>query len=156
MAVKTSGIKRVSFLNKGHKHSASGEKNKRAMADGPNEPAPGGDDENAKEATTGRRLFFNLPLPPALLNDEGSPIQTFTRNKIRTAKYTPLSFVPKNLWFQFHNVANIYFLFMVILVVSTPPVPLISRAMETWTEFCFINPTFSLVLPHFWRCKSRS
>ncbi|KAI9245704.1 hypothetical protein BDA99DRAFT_447769 [Phascolomyces articulosus] len=36
-------------------------------------------------------------------------------NRIRTAKYTPLSFIPKNLFEQFRNVANLYFLFLVIL-----------------------------------------
>lgn len=67
-----------------------------------------------------RQLYFNLPLPPELLDDEGNPRHEFTRNKIRTAKYTALSFVPKNLWFQFQNIANIFFLFLVILVVSSP------------------------------------
>lgn len=68
----------------------------------------------------GRKLFVNLPLPDDLVDEEGRPSQQFARNKIRTAKYTPLSFIPKNLWFQFHNIANIFFLFVVILVVSIP------------------------------------
>lgn len=42
---------------------------------------------------------------------------SYPRNKIRTAKYTPLTFIPKNIWFQFHNIANIYFLFIIILGV---------------------------------------
>jgi phospholipid-translocating ATPase len=29
-----------------------------------------------------------------------------------------LSFIPKNLWYQFHNIANVYFLFLIILNVS--------------------------------------
>lgn len=66
----------------------------------------------------GRRLFFNLPLPDDLRSPDGRPLAQYPRNKIRTAKYTPLSFIPKNLWFQFHNVANIYFLFIIILGVS--------------------------------------
>lgn len=36
-------------------------------------------------------------------------------NKIRTTKYTLLSFIPKNLLEQFHRVANLYFLFIVVL-----------------------------------------
>eukprot|EP00041_Stephanoeca_diplocostata_P001543 m.20357 g.20357 ORF g.20357 m.20357 type:complete len:360 (-) comp12127_c0_seq1:3673-4752(-) len=36
-------------------------------------------------------------------------------NKIRTAKYTWYNFLPKNLWIQFHRVANVYFLFMACL-----------------------------------------
>lgn len=69
-------------------------------------------------ASGGRRLFFNLPLPDDARAPDGQQIAQYPRNKIRTAKYTPLSFVPKNLWFQFHNVANVYFLFVIILGVS--------------------------------------
>lgn len=36
-------------------------------------------------------------------------------NKIRTTKYTVLSFLPKNLLEQFHRVANLYFIFIVLL-----------------------------------------
>ncbi|KAH6697629.1 phospholipid-transporting ATPase [Plectosphaerella plurivora] len=68
------------------------------------------------EHEAGRKVFFGLPLPTDLLDEDGKPLQRFARNKIRTAKYTPLSFLPKNLWFQFHNLANIFFLFVVILV----------------------------------------
>lgn len=67
----------------------------------------------------GRRIYFNTPLPDSAKDDDGHPIVHYERNKIRTAKYTPLSFVPKNLWFQFHNVANIYFLFVILLGVRS-------------------------------------
>lgn len=36
-------------------------------------------------------------------------------NKIRTTKYTLLSFLPKNLFEQFHRIANVYFIFIVLL-----------------------------------------
>ncbi|GBP07068.1 Probable phospholipid-transporting ATPase VD [Eumeta japonica] len=36
-------------------------------------------------------------------------------NKIRTTKYTLLSFIPKNLFEQFHRIANLYFIFIVLL-----------------------------------------
>ncbi|KAK0112883.1 hypothetical protein ONS95_014604 [Cadophora gregata] len=62
-----------------------------------------------------RTLYFNIPLPREAVDDEGRPSQHFRRNKIRTAKYTPISFIPKNLMFQFQNVANVYFLFLIIL-----------------------------------------
>ena len=65
-----------------------------------------------------RTVHFNIPLPPAALDENGYPVQHYRRNKIRTAKYTPLSFIPKNLWYQFHNIANVYFLFLIILAVS--------------------------------------
>lgn len=79
------------------------------MGDGP--PSIVGDEEP-------RRVFINTPIPPELLDEDGAPIQQFSRNKIRTAKYTPLIFIPKNLWLQFHNIANVYFLFVTILAVS--------------------------------------
>jgi phospholipid-translocating ATPase len=69
-------------------------------------------------STSGRRIFFNQPLPDDARDEDGLPITQFVRNKVRTAKYTPISFVPKNIWFQFHNIANIYFLFIIILSVS--------------------------------------
>lgn len=133
MTVRSSASKRLSLINRKHKKTASNEKN--ATTGNPNEPhfedpdnpeqnhEVVADDEDEDEDEDddehqGRRLFFNQPLPPDLVDEDGTPIQTFTRNKIRTAKYTPISFIPKNLWFQFHNVANIFFLFLVILVVS--------------------------------------
>jgi phospholipid-translocating ATPase len=73
-----------------------------------------------------RQVFFNIPLPASALDEDGHPIQHYRRNKIRTAKYTPLSFIPKNLWYQFHNIANVYFLFLIILTASIT----ISLAMQ--------------------------
>ncbi|KAK6355385.1 hypothetical protein TWF696_004492 [Orbilia brochopaga] len=64
-----------------------------------------------------RNIYVNVPLPEHEADEEGKPLAQYARNKIRTAKYTPLSFVPKNLWLQFHNVANIYFLFITILQI---------------------------------------
>lgn len=65
-----------------------------------------------------RSVFVNTPLPDDAVDENGHPVSHFKRNKIRTAKYTPLSFIPKNLFYQFHNIANIYFLFLIILTVS--------------------------------------
>lgn len=63
-----------------------------------------------------RTIYFNQPLPESELDPEtGHNAARYPRNKIRTTKYTPLNFIPKNLFHQFHNVANIYFLLIVIL-----------------------------------------
>ncbi|EGW31952.1 uncharacterized protein SPAPADRAFT_152194 [Spathaspora passalidarum NRRL Y-27907] len=64
-----------------------------------------------------RTIVFNRPLPADYVDPEsGKTIKEYPRNKIRTTKYTPLSFLPKNISHQFfHNVANIYFLFLIIL-----------------------------------------
>ena len=39
----------------------------------------------------------------------------YLNNKIRTTKYTLLSFFPKNLFEQFHRLANFYFLLLIAL-----------------------------------------
>ncbi|CCE27051.1 related to ATPase II [Claviceps purpurea 20.1] len=144
MTVKSSSNKRLSLLNRMQHKRTQSEKDVAASDgngapfesrhsgrdgddgdddgdddDGDDDENHGGDNdddgESEDEEDASRMLFFNMPLPDELLED-GDPIHTFPRNKIRTAKYTPLSFIPKNLWFQFHNVANIFFLFLVILV----------------------------------------
>lgn len=43
------------------------------------------------------------------------PNARFPDNYVRTTKYTLLSFLPKNLFEQFHRFANLYFLFIVLL-----------------------------------------
>ncbi|KAL6945365.1 phospholipid transporting ATPase [Hanseniaspora vineae] len=71
--------------------------------------------ESKNRSAEKRTIFFNLDLPPNMVDEEGKPLVIYPRNKIRTTKYTPLNFVPKNLLLQFNNIANGYFLFMVIL-----------------------------------------
>lgn len=53
-------------------------------------------------------------------------------NVVHTTKYTILTFIPKNLWEQFHRWANIFFVFIVILnfipavqaiAVAVAPIP---------------------------------
>ncbi|KAL9558275.1 hypothetical protein MBANPS3_000975 [Mucor bainieri] len=63
----------------------------------------------------GRRVFVNLPLPEYELTNKGKPKHTYVTNKIRTSKYTVISFVPKNLFEQFRRPANMYFLAMAII-----------------------------------------
>lgn len=70
-------------------------------------------------ATISRKIFVQTHLPQDMLKDPSSDSQLpkirYPRNKIRTTKYTPLNFIPKNLFIQFQNVANAYFLFVIIL-----------------------------------------
>lgn len=116
--------KRESLKARLHRRIGSGEKRDSIGKEGglPGDHSPesseaGGDADDEG----GRRVYFNVPLPQTERDEEGHPIASYSRNKIRTAKYTPLSFVPKNLWFQFHNIANMYFLFIIILGVCTIP-----------------------------------
>lgn len=43
------------------------------------------------------------------------PNAGFTDNYVKTTKYTLLTFIPLNIWEQFHRLANVYFVFIVIL-----------------------------------------
>lgn len=74
--------------------------------------------DSSMETETNHKVYFNLPLPEDMIDPETDlPASVYPRNKVRTTKYTPLSFVPKNIYFQFKNIANIYFLFTVVLGV---------------------------------------
>jgi phospholipid-translocating ATPase len=119
---KTSHLKRLSLVGRKHGKSSPDEKSSARGSGSQGDVTTVLNDTGRKtDEQLGpgpRELYFNLPLPDRLKDEEGYPVQQYTRNKIRTAKYTPLSFVPKNLWFQFHNIANIFFLFLVILDVG--------------------------------------
>ena len=116
--------KRHSIIDRFHHKKSNSNEKKRESGQSADTPPLGGIQEEADESTENgdhedgrRRIFFNIPLPDDAKDEEGHPKAQFARNKIRTAKYTPLSFIPKNLWFQFHNIANVYFLFVIVLAV---------------------------------------
>ncbi|KNE59459.1 phospholipid-translocating P-type ATPase, flippase [Allomyces macrogynus ATCC 38327] len=81
-----------------------------------------------------RRVWINHAPPPPMMPTADSssaapaapavaptgpsataPVVRFPSNAISTTKYSPLSFLPKNLYEQFRRVANSYFLLMVVL-----------------------------------------
>lgn len=118
-------MKRLSLMGRLHNNKTTANEKKRASGGTDvSQTADGTQKDDGSVASEGagrsasRTLFFGMPLPREFQDEEGHPLQQYNRNKIRTAKYTPLSFIPKNLWFQFQNIANIFFLFLVILVVS--------------------------------------
>ena len=146
--------KRHSIMNRLHHRKAGGSSEKKREStegshlDGIQEETDTST-ENGDQEDLRRRIFFNIPLPDDAKDEDGRPLAKYARNKIRTAKYTPLSFIPKNLWFQFHNIANIYFLFVIILAVrnmlhSVPapctdaPCPIVLQhiwCFEPWLRF---------------------
>jgi phospholipid-translocating ATPase len=133
---KNGSKKRGSILGRLHHRGSQGSEKKRDSAGGESlgtdlggiteEPedfahldvSEAGSPENDGDGQGPRKIYFNQPLPPEAVDEEGHPLKHYRRNKIRTAKYTPISFVPKNIWYQFHNIANVYFLFLIILAVS--------------------------------------
>ena len=109
--------KRMSIVRRFHRRTLSGEEAHQLGGKG-NSSADGPDLQQSAAVQLGpRTIYMNIPIPDDAKDENGHIKQHFGRNKIRTAKYTPLSFVPKNLWFQFHNIANVYFLFIIILGV---------------------------------------
>lgn len=114
--------KRHNIIDRLHHRRAGSSEKKRESAEGSHldgiQEETDTSTESGDQEDSSRRIFFNIPLPDDAKDDNGHPLAKFARNKIRTAKYTPLSFIPKNLWFQFHNIANIYFLFVIVLAVS--------------------------------------
>ncbi|KAI9007425.1 hypothetical protein CLU79DRAFT_840581 [Phycomyces nitens] len=62
-----------------------------------------------------RKIYVNMPIAADEVDEYGQPLKSYMRNKIRTAKYTWYTFLPKNLFEQFRGIANLYFLFLVIL-----------------------------------------
>jgi len=149
--------KRQSLLRRWGHHRRTSSAEKRAAAAGNSKRASTAETENtaieeprksdsneteeSEDVENKRRVFFNLPLPDDVRDEDGKPKEHFARNKIRTAKYTPISFIPKNLWYQFHNVANLYFLFIIILGVS------VSKLGSSF----YADMICSLGLSHLWR-----
>ncbi|EEH16420.1 hypothetical protein PABG_06507 [Paracoccidioides brasiliensis Pb03] len=148
--------KRRSILDRLHHGTGLKEEKRKSAASSPPHSDGSTVDEGSVDSSNLRRVFCNVPLPDDAKDEDGRLLAKYSRNKIRTAKYTPLSFVPKNLWFQFHNIANIYFLFTIILAIfpifgATNPglsaVPLISiltvtaikDAIEDWRRTVLDN-----------------
>ncbi|KAF4521459.1 hypothetical protein B566_EDAN001756, partial [Ephemera danica] len=69
----------------------------------------------ADDLSTRVRTVFPNHAVPANTSPLQHPNRSFPSNEVRTTKYTMLSFLPKNLFEQFHRVANLYFLFIVLL-----------------------------------------
>lgn len=68
------------------------------------------------DADAVREIYYNQSLPEHMIDPKTHRNKIlYTRNKIRTTKYTPLNFIPMNIFFQFTNIANSYFLFIIIL-----------------------------------------
>ena len=71
-------------------------------------------DRNEVERPSFRTVYPNHLVPPRT-SAKAHPNGLLVNNRIRTTKYTFLSFLPKNLFEQFHRVANLYFIFIILL-----------------------------------------
>ncbi|KAF9277994.1 hypothetical protein BGZ88_000862 [Linnemannia elongata] len=89
-----------------------------------------------KSKKDSRRVFVNIPPPAQYLDKNGLPKLTFGSNRINTAKYTTLTFLPKNLFEQFRRVANMFFLFMAIIQLT--PIFTVGSPFLTVFPLCFV------------------
>ena len=64
-----------------------------------------------------RQVYLNASLPRFELKKNGDPKRIYPRNKVRTSKYTPLTFLPRFLYEQFRRIANVYFLILIVLQI---------------------------------------
>ncbi|KAK3808047.1 MAG: hypothetical protein JOS17DRAFT_692052, partial [Linnemannia elongata] len=89
-----------------------------------------------KSKKDSRRVFVNIPPPAQYLDKNGLPKLSFGSNRINTAKYTTLTFLPKNLFEQFRRVANMFFLFMAIIQLT--PTFTVGSPFLTVFPLCFV------------------
>ncbi|CAL5869103.1 uncharacterized protein PFLUO_LOCUS3331 [Penicillium psychrofluorescens] len=105
--------KRVSIMDRFNKRAEMKEEKRRSATSAGGRSENGEADQEPEQEN--RTVYFNIPIPESERDEDGHLRMVYPRNKIRTSKYTPLTFIPKNIWLQFHNIANIYFLFVIIL-----------------------------------------
>lgn len=79
-------------------------------------------DDEALHEDSARLIYIN---DPKKTNDK----YEFTGNEIRTSKYTIITFLPKNLFIQFHRVAYLYFLAIAALN-QLPPLAVFGRTVS--------------------------
>ncbi|XP_066576714.1 phospholipid-transporting ATPase VD [Amia ocellicauda] len=81
--------------------------------DGP--PAPSKTPSFSCSPKSARKHRTVIPHLNRFKEEYESVAKLYMDNSIRTTKYTLLSFIPMNLFEQFHRAANLYFLFIVVL-----------------------------------------
>ncbi|CAH8660419.1 unnamed protein product [Dicrocoelium dendriticum] len=87
-----------------------------------------------KEAS-GNRTVYALRQPSPQLADD-VPMLKFCSNEIISSRYTWLSFLPKNLFEQFHNLANIFFATIAVLYMFA------SAATSIWAN---LGPLIAII-----------
>ncbi|KAJ2234341.1 phospholipid transporting ATPase [Coemansia sp. RSA 1286] len=98
-----------------------------------------------------RTVYINLNPPRSALDAHGRPPQ-YPPNQIRTAKYTLVSFIPKNLFEQFRRAANIYFLFLLILQF----IPAVTTGMPGLSALALFTIVFLTMLKDGYEDSKRS
>ncbi|PWN43226.1 phospholipid-translocating P-type ATPase [Ceraceosorus guamensis] len=71
----------------------------------------------SKKPLQRRNVYLNTPLLPQDAAKNGEPKAKYARNKVRTSKYTFVTFLPRFLTEQFRRLANVYFLLLVVIQI---------------------------------------
>lgn len=72
-------------------------------------------DNFKEEKELERQIYTNLQLPQSNIDSRGASLTHYPRNTVKTTKYTPITFIPKNIFEQFRGLANVYFAFTVVI-----------------------------------------
>ena len=87
-------------------------------------------------STPMKRKFSSNYAPRRIrVNTPADKHHSYVSNEVRTSKYSFLTFLPKNIFEQFHGLANFYFLGLIIL-----------QAFPEFKQVDIIIPTLPLVL----------
>jgi hypothetical protein len=94
------------------------------------------DSQSTAEERENYHVYYNVPsdsessLWVAIKTRRKHRLQT---NRIQTTRYNILTFLPKNLFEQFHRIANIYF----ALLIALNWIPVINAISKTVTKLLF-------------------
>ncbi|KAF7377408.1 P-type phospholipid transporter [Mycena sanguinolenta] len=94
--------------------TSRGEKHRHGHGPGDGDPEKEKQDGRGRPEGKRRNVYVNTPLPRTELNSSGDPVVRYPRNKVRTTKYTIVTFIPRNLYEQFRRIANLFFLTAVV------------------------------------------
>ncbi|KAJ7256227.1 hypothetical protein B0H12DRAFT_1112856 [Mycena haematopus] len=94
--------------------TSRGEKQRQGQGQGDGDPEKEKQDGRGRPEGKRRNVYVNTPLPRAELDSGGDPVVRYPRNKVRTTKYTLVTFIPRNLYEQFRRIANLFFLTLVV------------------------------------------
>lgn len=101
---------------------AEAQSEKDQITPAPQQPAGGAIDlQKGKKSKLAKRRNVYLNIAPQSSDEvdrKGEPKARYPRNKVRTSKYTLVTFLPRFLAEQFRRLANCYFLMLVLLQTS--------------------------------------
>ncbi|CAO1620351.1 unnamed protein product [Sympodiomycopsis kandeliae] len=75
--------------------------------------------KRSKKPPQRRKVYLNTAVPSTETDRKGEPKARYPRNRVRTSKYNVVTFLPRFLYEQFHRLANVYFLGLVVIQIPS-------------------------------------